>query len=115
MHEEERGDHLFFEGNAIISLDGTLGETDYRGRAWSGRLVLPGGGGAEVECVFDRSKGEDFYNEFGNKRVSVTGRAIYRSDSLLPKRFEVFSIQRVPIADEFKDFNGILAGAESER
>lgn len=98
-----------FVGNAIVSFDGRLGSIDYRGATWTGHLMLPGSG-AQVECVFDRRRGEDAYNPFGNKRVSVTGRAIYTGDSALPERIEVRSIEEIPVAQHAIDIKGSLTG-----
>lgn len=100
---------LFFAGSAIGAFDGTLGEIDYRGPTWTGQLVLPGGG-VQIECVFNRSMGEDAFNRYGNKRVSVSGRAIYTGDSQLPQRIEVKTIEEVPLAREAIDIRGSLSG-----
>ncbi|MCR6502552.1 hypothetical protein MUO32_26345 [Shinella sp. CPCC 101442] len=99
----------FHVGGVLGSFDGTLGNIDYRGTTWVGHLVLPGGG-AQIECVFDRSKGEDAFNPYGNKRVTVRGRAIYTGDSQLPERMEVFSVEEVPLAREASDIRGSLEG-----
>jgi hypothetical protein len=99
----------FFAGTAIGAFDGTLGDIDYRGATWTGHLVLPGTG-AQIECVFDRSKGEDAFNPFGNKRVSITGRAIYTGDRQLPERIEVVGIEEIPLAQEAIDIRGTLTG-----
>ena len=56
-------------GSAIMSFDGRLEAIDYRGAAWTGRLTLAGGE-TQIECVFDKSMGEDALNPFGNKDVS---------------------------------------------
>lgn len=98
-----------FAGNAVGSFDGRLGNIDYRGATWTGHLMLPGSG-AQIECVFDKRQGEDTFNPFGNKRVSVTGRAIYTGDSQLPERIEVVSIEEIPPAPEAIDIRGSLTG-----
>ncbi|MBB4121047.1 hypothetical protein [Martelella radicis] len=99
----------FFAGSAIGSFDGRLGSIDYRGAAWKGFLVLPGGG-VQIECVFDHTKGENAFNPFGNKRVSVTGTAIYTGDSQLPERIEVTHIEEIPIIEKSVDLRGSLSG-----
>ena len=99
----------YFIGNAFDTFDGRLGEIDYRGAVWTGRLVL-GGSDFEIECVFDKSQGEDSLNQFGNKRVSVTGRAIYTGDSQLPERIEVTRIEEVPAATRSINIQGTLQG-----
>jgi hypothetical protein len=88
----------WFLGSAIMSFEGRLDEIDYRGAVWTGDLMLPAGT-THVECVFDKSQGEDALNPFGNKNVCITGRAIYTGDSQLPERIEVLNIEeRVPVA-----------------
>lgn len=99
----------YFVGSAVGSFDGTLGNIDYRGSIWRGHLVLSGGA-SQIECVFDKSKGEDAYNPYGNKRVSVTGRGIYTGDSQLPERIEVFEVIEIPRATEAVDIRGSLTG-----
>ena len=105
----------YFAGSAIDSFIGILGEIDYTRAFWTGRLVLSGS--KEIECTFDKSKGEDQYNRHGNKRVSVTGRSIYRGDSLLPSRLEVIKIEQVAPAVAPIDIRGslILEGRHFER
>lgn len=82
----------WFLGSAIMSFEGRLDEIDYRGAVWTGELMLPAGA-THIECVFDRSQGEDALNPFGNKSVCITGRAIYTGDSQLPERIEVLTIE----------------------
>lgn len=100
-----------FAGTAVSTFSGTLGSIDYRGATWRGYLVLPGDG-AQIECVFDRTKGEDFFNAFGRKRVSVTGRAIFTGESRVPERLEVMQIKAIPLAARAIDIRGSLSGAE---
>jgi hypothetical protein len=89
---------VWFGGTAIAAFEGRLEEIDYRGPVWKGRLTLSGGE-TGIECVFDRSRGEDALNPYGNKSVCVTGRAIYTGDSQLPERLEVLTIEeRTPVA-----------------
>lgn len=99
----------YFLGSALGAFDGTLGNIDYRGTTWKGHLVLPGGM-AQIECIFDKSRGEDEYNPYGNKRVSIRGRAIYTGDSQLPERIEVLDVEEFPLAHEAKDIRGSLTG-----
>ncbi|MCA3642636.1 MAG: hypothetical protein IOC63_12395 [Methylobacterium sp.] len=101
----------FYAGNAIGAFDGRLENLDYRGGVWRGHLVLPGNG-AQIECIFDSSRGEDYFNHFGHKRVSVSGRAIYTGDSQLPERVEVVSIEKIDLALEARDIRGTLKDAE---
>lgn len=101
----------YFAGSTIGAFDGTIGNIDYRGAVWRGHLVLPGGG-AQIECVFDRRRGEDEFNPHGNKRVSITGRAIYTGDGPLPERIEVIEIEDIPLAIEPTDIRGSLSGAQ---
>ena len=97
----------FFAGNVIGSYDGRLGDIDYRGPVWKGHLLL-NGSQVSIECVFDRSQGEDSINPHGNKRVSITGRAIYTGEGALPARIEVITIQAIPAASHYREMAGSL-------
>ena len=101
---------VWFAGSAIASFEGRLEAIDYRGPVWKGRLTLTGGE-TRVECVFDRSRGEDAFNPFGNKTVCVTGRAIYTGDSQLPERLEVLTMEEKARAVAAIDIQGSLAPA----
>jgi hypothetical protein len=93
----------------ITSFDGKLGEIDYRGEVWVAHLVLDGSD-RQIECVFDKTHGEGTFKPFGNKRVSVTGRAIYAGDSKLPERIEVISIEEIARAVDAIDIRGTMTG-----
>jgi hypothetical protein len=97
----------WFLGSAIMSFEGRLDEIDYRGAVWTGDLMLPAGT-THVECVFDKSQGEDALNPFGNKNVCVTGRAIYTGDSQLPERIEVLTIEERAHVSAAIDIRGSL-------
>src|SRR5271165_1044577 len=98
----------WFAGTAITAFEGRLESIDYRGLTWTGRLGLAGAD-VQLECVFDKSKGEDALNPFGNKNVCVTGRAIYTGDSELPERVEVLTIEELRRAAKPMDIQGSLA------
>ena len=93
-----------------MSFDGRLETIDYRGAAWTGRLALAGGE-TRIECMFDRSIGEDALNPYGNKDVSIAGRAIFTGDSNLPERIEVLTIEELPRATRTLDIRGTLTPA----
>lgn len=97
----------WFLGSAIMSFEGRLDEIDYRGAVWTGELMLPAGT-THIECVFDRSQGEDVLNPFGNKNVCITGRAIYTGDSQLPERIEVLTIEERAHVHAAIDIRGSL-------
>jgi len=97
----------WFLGSAIMSFEGRLDEIDYRGPVWTGDLMLPAGT-THVECVFDKSQGEDALNPYGNKNVCVTGRAIYTGDSQLPERIEVLAIEERAHVNAAIDIRGSL-------
>ncbi|WP_375456282.1 hypothetical protein [uncultured Methylobacterium sp.] len=101
----------YFAGSMINSFVGRLGNIDYLGPAWKGILLLDGTA-KQIECVFDRARGEDAYNPFGNKRVSVSGVAIYTGDSPLPQRIEIKSIEEIPFAEQFRDIRGSMIGSD---
>ena len=101
---------VWFAGAAITSFEGRLEAIDYRGPVWKGRLTLSGGE-TRLECVFDKSRGEDALNPFGNKTVCVTGRAIYTGDSQLPERLEVLTVEEKAAAAAAIGIQGSLAPA----
>ncbi len=103
-------DDAWFAGTAITSFEGRLESIDYRGVLWTGQLT-PAGSDAQLVCVFDKSKGEDALNPFGNKTVSVNGRAIYTGDSQLPERVEVLTIEELHRAAKPVELMGSLAPA----
>ena len=104
--EAARTDNWFL-GSAIMSFEGRLDEIDYRGAVWKGDLRLPAGT-THIECVLDKSRGEDALNPFGNKNVCVTGRAIYTGDSQLPERIEVLTIEERAHVNAAIDIRGSL-------
>ena len=106
-----RADNWFL-GSAIMSFEGRLDEIDYRGAVWTGDLMLPAGT-THIECVLDKSQGEDALNPFGNKNVCVTGRAIYTGDSQLPERIEVLTIEERTHVSAAIDIRGSLRLAPS--
>ena len=101
-----------FAGTAITSFEGRLEAIDYRGPVWKGRLTLSGGD-TQLECVLEKSRGEDALNPFGNKTVCVTGRAIYTGDSQLPERLEVLTIEETARATTAIGIQGSLAPASA--
>jgi len=109
--EAVRTDNWFL-GSAIMSFEGRLDEIDYRGAVWKGDLRLPAGT-THIECVLDKSQGEDALNPFGNKTVCVTGRAIYTGDSQLPERIEVLTIEEKAHVNAAIDIRGSLHLATS--
>jgi hypothetical protein len=110
--DQVRTDNWFL-GSAIMSFEGRLDEIDYRGPVWTGDLMLPAGT-THVECVFDKSQGEDWLNPFGNKNVCVTGRAIYTGDSQLPERIEVLTIEERTHVNAAIDIRGSLRMTPSQ-
>jgi hypothetical protein len=94
-----------------MSFEGRLDQIDYRGAVWTGDLMLPAGT-THIECVFDKSQGEDALNPFGNKNVCITGRAIYTGDSQLPERIEVLDIEERAHVSVPIDIRGSLDLAE---
>jgi hypothetical protein len=95
----------------MMSFEGRLDQIDYRGAVWTGDLMLPAGT-THIECVFDKSQGEDALNPFGNKNVCITGRAIYTGDSQLPERIEVLDIEERAHVSSAIDIRGSLDLAE---
>ena len=109
-NEGSQADNWFL-GSAMMSFEGRLDQIDYRGAVWTGDLMLPSGT-THIECVFDKSQGEDALNPFGNKNVCITGRAIYTGDSQLPERIEVLDIEERAHVSTPIDIRGSLDLAE---
>jgi hypothetical protein len=106
-------DDMWFAGAAIATFVGRLEAIDYRGPLWKGALALEGDG--QLECVFDKSKGADAFNRFGNKSVSVSGRAIYTGDSPAPERIEVLNIEESPPAGAALEVRSALPPVPGDR
>ena len=102
----------WFAGAVLTSFQGRLEAIDYRGPVWKGRPALAGSN-VQVECVFEKSSGEDAINQFGNKWVCISGRAIYTGDSQLPERVEVLRIDQAPQAGDVTDLKDSLTGSEA--
>jgi len=98
-------------GSAAMRLEGRLEAIDYRGASWRGRLALADGA-SEIECVFDRSIGEDALNPFGHKYVRVTGRAVFTGDSRLPERLEVMTIEQAKLGPAAVEVEGPASSSE---
>ncbi len=100
----------WFNGSVITSFQGQLEAIDYHGLVWKGRLRLSGSD-LQIECVFEKSGGEDTLNQFGNKFVNISGRAIFTGDSQLPERIEVLNIERTPRTSGKSGFGSSLMGS----
>ena len=85
-----------------------------RSPVWTGRLTLAGGE-TQIECVFDKAIGEDALNPFGNKEVSITGRAIFTGDSQLPERVEAMAVEERRRATAAIDDTRALGSGSSDR
>ena len=96
----------YFAGSAIDTFDGMLGEIDALKPVWTGQLALSGG--KIIQCMLDKSKGEDAFNRFWNKRVWATGRAIYNGSSRLPVRLDVLKLQEIEKVDGPVSIEGIF-------
>jgi hypothetical protein len=103
----------WFAGAVLTSFQGRLESIDYGGPVWKGRLALAGSN-VQVECVFEKSSGEDAINQFGNKLVRVSGRAIYTGDSQLPERLVVSRIEPFPQAGDVMDLGKSPAMSEAK-
>lgn len=97
----------YFAGSAIDTYTGFLRKLDYLKPVWTSTLELTGG--KQIECTFDNRIGEDYYNQFGNKRVSITGKAFYTGESMLPARISVLKIRIINKPEKSIDFRGSLS------
>jgi hypothetical protein len=95
---------VWFDGIAYGSFDGVLRFVDLRGSLPEIKLTLTAGG-KEIDCVC-RREDIDSLGEVLDRRVRVSGRAIYTSSSPLPMRVEVQSIEPVVRKNDFSKWLG---------
>lgn len=94
----------WFNGVAVGAFDGTLKYVDSRGVLPQIKLVLTAGGN-EIDCVCRRDDIETL-GEALEKRVRVTGRAIYTSTAPMPLRVEVTKIELVKTDVDISKWRG---------
>lgn len=95
---------IWFNGVAVGTFDGTLKYVDARGALPQIKLVLTAGG-MEIDCVCRRDDIETL-GEALEKRVRVTGRAIYASTSPMPLRVEATQIELVKVGVDLTKWKG---------
>ena len=100
----------WFAGTAITSFEGRLEMIDYRGLTVD-RPVDARRQRRSARVRVRQVQGEDALNPFGNKTVSITGRAIYTGDSQLPERVEVLTLEELRRAAKPVEMTGSLAPA----
>lgn len=94
----------WFSGAAIGTFDGFLHFVDLRGALPEIKLTLSAGG-KQIDCVCRDDDVETIRGSL-NKRVRITGRAIYDGRSGLPRRVEVISIAPVGEPADFTKWRG---------
>lgn len=99
-----KGSGVWFDGIAYSSFDGVLRFVDLRGSLPEIKLTLTAGG-KEIDCVC-RREDIDSLGEVLDRRVRVSGRAIYTSSSPLPMRVEVQSIEPICRKNDFSKWLG---------
>lgn len=95
---------VWFKGAVFGTFDGILQVVDTRGSRPEIKLTLTAGG-KQVDCVCRADHIETIGGAL-NKRVRVSGRAIYDGKGGLPRRVEASSIERVPDPGDFSRWKG---------
>lgn len=94
----------WFKGAAIGAFDGVLRMADLRGALPEIKLALSAGG-KEIDCVC-KGVAIPTIGAALNRRVRVSGRAIYDGNSGLPRRVEVTHIEPVKEEVDFTRWKG---------
>lgn len=94
----------WFKGVTEGSFVGSVKEADLRGALPEIKLVLSAGG-KEIDCVC-RGLPIDDIRAALDRRVRITGRALYDGKSGLPRRVEVRSIEHFKTEVDFKRWSG---------
>ncbi|MER8517970.1 hypothetical protein NKI48_16465 [Mesorhizobium sp. M0644] len=94
----------WFKGNVFASFDGTLKAVDLRGAVPQIKLTLKAGG-KDIDCICRAEHFEEI-KEALNRRVRVSGRAIYDGKSGLPRRVEVARIDLTREAGDVSRWRG---------
>ncbi|MCB1470400.1 MAG: hypothetical protein KDK08_25350 [Rhizobiaceae bacterium] len=94
----------WFSGVVVGTFDGVLQVVDLRGSLPAIKLKLSAGG-KEVDCVC-RADHVETIGASLNKRVRISGRAIYDGKSGLPRRVEVADIVPVSAGGDFARWKG---------
>lgn len=97
-------DAPWFKGAAHGSFDGTVQVADLRGALPEIRLILSAGG-KQIACVCHQDDIEKIRAAL-NRRVRITGRAIYDGKSGLPRRVEVSDIEILGGEVDFSRWRG---------
>lgn len=108
--EQQRG--RWFDGAVQASFDGVLDYVDLRGAMPQLKLTLSAGG-KEIDCVCRREDIEVLGDAL-HHRVRVYGRAIYTSESPLPIRVEVRTIEPVKKDADFSRWQGAFRPFSAE-
>lgn len=102
VHRKDMG--AWFDGIVFGSFDGVLSFVDLRGSLPEIKLTLTAGE-KEIDCVC-RREDVDSLRSVLDRRVRVSGRAIYNSNSPLPMRVEVQSFEPVETGSNFAKWQG---------
>ena len=94
----------WFEGKAIGTFDGEVRAVDLRGSLPELKLILSAGG-KQMDCVC-RSVDIESIRDSLNRRVRLSGTAIYDGRSGLPRRLEVSSIETIATGVDISSWKG---------
>ena len=102
----------WFEGTACGSFDGEVRAVDLRGALPEIKLILSAGG-KEIDCVCRNIDIETIRTAL-NRRVRISGLAIYDGKSGLPRRIEASELEIVQGAPDFARWKGAFEPFEIE-
>jgi hypothetical protein len=111
LDAEDKG-RQWFNGTAHGTFDGEVKAVDLRGSQPELKLILSAGG-KEIDCVF-RSAHIPEIGRALNRRVRLSGRAIYDSRFPLPIRLEVSDIKIIDDLGDFLKWRGAFRPFETE-
>jgi hypothetical protein len=101
---EEMPSEEWYKGTAHGEFDGEVRAVDLRGALPELKLILTAGG-KQIDCVC-RAIDIETIRMALNRRVRMSGAAIYDGTSGLPRRLEVTSISCVPEAGDMSVWKG---------
>lgn len=102
--QKDEAARRWFEGIALGTFDGEIKQVDLRGSLPQVKLVLTAGR-KEIDCVL-RQPDIERLRENLDRRVRVSGRAIYDGKSGLPRRIEVMDIMPIKPAGDVRRWKG---------
>jgi hypothetical protein len=101
----------WFKGTVEGSFEGTVLEVDLRGALPQVKLILSAGG-QEIDCIV-RGMDREEIRAILDRRVILSGRALYDGTGGLPRRIEVHSAETLRVGVAFNKWGGHFARFEA--